>query len=282
MPAYNYPNDPTEIERLDDQYEILKLVMDGRNYFAPFSQENPPKKVLDVATGTGIWAVEMGDEFPDAKIIGTDLSPIQPQYVPLNVRFFIEDSYVFYFLLPPSKISQRLTHHVNPSRMENWDYPELFDYIHTRVTLGCWSDTKAQIVQRAYDNLEPGGWLECQEIECLPGCDDGTMTENHAWLGWANQLCIASERIDRQLNMADQIKGWLEEVGFVDVQQAVFKIPTNGWPKDPRLKYLGLLWQRNVMTGLSGFSLDLFNRVLDKTVEEIEVRTTRWIRGYHI
>ena len=57
----------------------------------------------------------------------------------------------------------------------------------------------------------------------------------------------------------------------MDVQQSVFKIPTNGWPKDPRLKYLGLLWQRNVMTGLSGFSLDLFNRVLDKTVGEIEV-----------
>lgn len=113
MPAYNYPNDPTEIERLDDQYEILKLVMDGRNYMAPFSQENPPKRVLDVATGTGIWAVEMGDEFPEAKIIGTDLSPIQPQYVPLNVRFFIEDSYVFQFLpflVSQTRIFERLTH----------------------------------------------------------------------------------------------------------------------------------------------------------------------------
>ena len=78
--------------------------MDGRNYFAPFSQENPPKKVLDIATGTGIWAVEMGDEFPEAKIIGTDLSPIQPQYVPLNVRFFIEDSYVVLQLTPCSPI----------------------------------------------------------------------------------------------------------------------------------------------------------------------------------
>jgi len=165
--------------------------------------------------------------------------------------------------------------HVYPVRMENWDYPELFDYIHTRVTLGCWSDMKTQIIQRAYDNLEPGGWLECQEMECLPGCDDDTLTDNHAWLGWAKQLCVASEMIDRQLNMANQVKGWLEEVGFVDVQQVVFKIPTNGWPKDPRLKYLGLLWQRNVMTGLSGFSLDLFNRVLEKTVEEIEVSTAR-------
>lgn len=90
--AYNYPNDPTEVERLDDQHEIIKLVMDGRNYLAPFSKDKPPKNVLDIATGTGTWAIEMGDEFPEAKVTGTDLSPIQPQYVPLNVRFYIEDA----------------------------------------------------------------------------------------------------------------------------------------------------------------------------------------------
>jgi hypothetical protein len=39
----------------------------------------------------------MGDEFPDAQIIGTDLSPIQPSHVPPNVRFFVEDSYVSCF-----------------------------------------------------------------------------------------------------------------------------------------------------------------------------------------
>jgi hypothetical protein len=51
--------------------------------------------VLDIATGTGTWAIEMGDKYPEAEIIGTDLSPIQPDFVPPNVRFFIEDSYVF-------------------------------------------------------------------------------------------------------------------------------------------------------------------------------------------
>lgn len=132
---------------------------------------------------------------------------------------------------------------------------------------------KTQIIQRAYDNLEPGGWLECQELECLPGCDDGTMTESFAWLNWATELCKASELIGRQLNMANQIKGWMEEAGFVDVHEKVFKIPTNSWPKDPKLKYLGLLWQRNVTAGLSGFTLDLFNRVLGKTKEETEVRS---------
>jgi len=92
--AYHYPNDPTETERLENQYEIIKEMMDGKLYFAPFSPTNSPRKVLDIATGTGIWAIELGDEFPEAQVIGIGLSPIQPAFVPPNVRFFVEDSYV--------------------------------------------------------------------------------------------------------------------------------------------------------------------------------------------
>lgn len=67
-------------------------MLGGRNHLASFSRANPPRQVLDIATGTGRWAIEMGDEYPEAQIVGTDLSPIQPRYVPPNVRFFVEDS----------------------------------------------------------------------------------------------------------------------------------------------------------------------------------------------
>ena len=95
--AYHYPNDPEEVERLKIQHDIIKVVLDERNYFVPFSQENPPHKVLDIATGTGRWAIEMGDEFPNSKIIGTDLSPIQSSLVAPNVSFYVDDACV---LLP--------------------------------------------------------------------------------------------------------------------------------------------------------------------------------------
>jgi len=88
------PNDELETDRMDNQYEILKILLDGRHYLAPLSRENPPRKILDVATGTGRWAIEMADEFPEAQIIGTDLSPIQPQMVPPNLRFYIDDGSV--------------------------------------------------------------------------------------------------------------------------------------------------------------------------------------------
>lgn len=49
--------------------------MDGKLHFAPIEA---PGKVLDIGTGTGIWAMDLGDEFPEAEVIGTDISPIQP------------------------------------------------------------------------------------------------------------------------------------------------------------------------------------------------------------
>jgi len=83
-----------ELERQDSQYEILKIVLDGRLYLAPLSHQNPPRKILDLATGTGRWAVEIADEFPTAQVIGTDLSPVQPALVPPNLNFYVDDGFV--------------------------------------------------------------------------------------------------------------------------------------------------------------------------------------------
>jgi ubiquinone/menaquinone biosynthesis C-methylase UbiE len=86
-----YPNDAEELDRQDYQYIIIKHLMGGKLYLSPWSQENPPRQVLDIATGTGTWAIEMGDEFKSAKVTGTDLSPVQPRDVPANVSFYVED-----------------------------------------------------------------------------------------------------------------------------------------------------------------------------------------------
>ena len=87
----------SEVERLENQYEILKIVLDGRNSLVPWSKQKPPQKILDLATGTGSWAIDMADEFPEAEIVGTDLSPIQHDLTPPNVQFIIDDAYVVVF-----------------------------------------------------------------------------------------------------------------------------------------------------------------------------------------
>jgi ubiquinone/menaquinone biosynthesis C-methylase UbiE len=85
-----------EKDRLDLQHHLYKLMLDERLYLAPIKKN--PQNVLDIGTGTGLWAIEFGssmrqeyrsiryrmlryhaaDENPSAVVVGTDLSPIQP------------------------------------------------------------------------------------------------------------------------------------------------------------------------------------------------------------
>ncbi|KAK2730374.1 hypothetical protein CKAH01_19104, partial [Colletotrichum kahawae] len=66
---------------------------------------------LDIGTGTGIWPIQFGDEHPEAEVIvGNDLSPIQPDWVPPNVKLIIDDVEL------------------------DWMEPEKYDYIHVTYT----------------------------------------------------------------------------------------------------------------------------------------------------
>ena len=46
-----------ELDRMDVQYEIIKVLFKFKNYFAPLED---PRRILDIGTGTGKWAIEMG------------------------------------------------------------------------------------------------------------------------------------------------------------------------------------------------------------------------------
>ncbi|KAL5604910.1 hypothetical protein BROUX41_001760 [Berkeleyomyces rouxiae] len=244
--SYPYPNDPIETRRLDRQYHILNEVSGGRIHLAPWTLQQPPSNVLDIATGTGIWAMDIADLYPNTQIQGNDLSPIQPKQVPPNVHFFVEDA------------------------EDEWGFAQPFDYIHTRCCLGSFKNFKRNIIQQAFDNLSPGGWFEIQEIQHQAFCDDGTLSPSSPLAFWCRELQEASECLDRQIVIAPYLRQWYEEIGFVDVQEVVYKIPLNTWPRDPKHKAIGSKWERVLLDGLSGFSLALFNRHFARSREEIE------------
>ena len=86
---------------------MMSHLLGDRLFWAPIGSE--PQKVLDLGTGTGIWAIDFADMFPSADVVGTDLSPIQPEWLPPNLRFEIDDA------------------------ESSWTWkPESFDYIHNR------------------------------------------------------------------------------------------------------------------------------------------------------
>ncbi len=210
---YPFPNDVTEVDRLNVQYAMMKYTFSNRNYFAPLAN---PKNILDVGTGTGQWAIEMGDEFPEANIEATDLSPIQPDSVPANVHFYVDDA-----------------------NEEDWCVPAShFDYIHTRVLIGCFSDFR-EIIRKGFHYTKPGGYMESQEMASIALCDDGTMPPNWPFLEWANFTEQAAAEAGKPLEIAPLLKQWYVEAGFVDVREDIFKLPMNAWPRDPYLKQIG-------------------------------------------
>ncbi|KAH8785679.1 S-adenosyl-L-methionine-dependent methyltransferase [Diaporthe sp. PMI_573] len=236
--------------------------MGNRSHLAPWTRDHFPRRVLDVGTGTGDWCFDFAEEFPQTElIIGTDLSNIQPDVGPPNVQFIIDDS------------------------SQEWLDDDL-DYVHTRDTNGCWENMSAQVIQQAFQKLNPGGWLESQEFDIVLRCDDGTAPADHGLRLWLSELDRISRIAGKPCTITPWLKMWYEEAGFVDVHEEIFRLPTCGWPEDPEEKWIGTWMEEMLNSGIDGILRAYQLRVAGLTMEQhqaalIPVRRDLRNRDYH-
>ncbi|KAK1658481.1 S-adenosyl-L-methionine-dependent methyltransferase [Colletotrichum godetiae] len=241
----NLPNDEKENDRLDLQHNLFIRTFDDRLGTAPpNARESEVGRVLDVGTGSGIWAIDFGVEHPDAEVIGVDLSAVQPTFVPPNVQFQVEDI------------------------EEDWHFSLPFDYIHSRMMTGSIADWKIYL-RRCYDNLNPGGYLELNDIDAIPLSDDGTLTEEctltKSFRLWPEAITALGSPFEK----FNRLEGVLTEVGFEDVRVERFKWPTNSWPKDPKFKELGIWNDENLAPNLESMFMAGMTRGLKWSEQEV-------------
>jgi hypothetical protein len=101
---------------------------------------------------------------------------------------------------------------------------------------------------------------------------DGTH-EGTDLMRWGELLCEAARKLGRPMgsDVSEQYAKWMQDAGFVDVQQRMFMWPSSPWPKDPLMKELGRWNQVNILDGLEGFCLALLIRGLGWKQEEVDI-----------
>ncbi|RPA77298.1 putative TAM domain methyltransferase [Ascobolus immersus RN42] len=251
--TYAQPDDNEEQDRLNLYHHVWLLMLRGNLFCAPINPSTC-KTVLDLGTGTGIWAMDFAGHFENASVLGVDLSPIQPLYTPPNVTFLVDDVEEY------------------PWSWIGWDWGfegGEFDYIHCRNLAGSIRDWEAFITE-IWNHTAPGGWVEFGESDCWLYSEDDSYSRAPNLKRYMECLIEATNISGASLDIWRQIEPALRKLGFVDIQKQKLKVPWSPWPKDPHYKEIGKYSKITNESGLASYGVARFKRFLNMPDDEFQ------------
>ncbi|KAK4238403.1 S-adenosyl-L-methionine-dependent methyltransferase [Achaetomium macrosporum] len=244
--VYFAPVDDDEIDRLQYMHEIFNMMFDNRLIFPPLPR---PRRILDCGYGSGAWAIDVAEQYPECEVIGIDVYPYPvPEALPPNLDFQVDD------LNSPSTF---------PSNY--------FDLVHSRMMAGGihadrWMNYLGDILRI----LRPGGWCQMVEIYFNAQSDNGTLTSNHALQVWS-QSYMQSIQPAKDPRAPLRLQSWMTQAGFVEVESRLLTLPLSGWPTDPRDHAIGTANRANVHRLLSSLAVFPFAHALNMSNTDIQL-----------
>ncbi|KAK8014928.1 methyltransferase domain-containing protein [Apiospora arundinis] len=228
--------------RLVIQHELSIEVHAGRLYLAPVSN---PRRVLDVGTGSGEWALDFARSNPASSVLGVDLVPVKTAPSESNCSFCVGDV------------------------EGDWQFsPGNFDYIYARSLARKFSNTR-QYLDSVYANLTPGGFAEFQEWITELRCPNGSL-EGTAMHRWNRGMLQAFKQIGQELDFINGYPAKLADAGFVNITERRYPVPVTCWAPGKRLQRIGSLMRQNTGVILDLYSETVFVGVLGWTKEELQ------------
>lgn len=187
---------------------------------------------------------------PSAHILGTDLSAVQPEFIPPNCAFEVDDVTL------------------------DWTYPlDHFDYIHIREMFGSIPDWR-YLLGQAFSHTKPGGWVEIVEHSVEPTCDDGSIGPDHFYRVWGQTVIECGHKFGKTFSVYRHSKQLMELAGFVDVVEIKFRWPMNAWSNDPKLRELGKWNQLRLHDGIEGMMMRLLTSALKVSLASLKRKWT--------
>lgn len=146
---------------------------------------------------------DFADQYPNAEVIGTDLSPTQPLWVPPNVKFELDDC------------------------TQPWTWQDgTFDFVHIRYLFGAIADWN-ELFRQAYRVTKPGGWVQSCEADAEMLSDDNTIApDSSIELFWNMLYRSAGKKLGvtfQPIQDDVQVKAF-EAAGFEDIQSYTYKV----------------------------------------------------------
>ncbi|PWW78217.1 S-adenosyl-L-methionine-dependent methyltransferase, partial [Tuber magnatum] len=208
----------------------------------------PPSKILDVGTGTGLWAIDTAERYPDAHVFGTDIAPSKLPWAPPNLDMQLEDI------------------------EDDWVFPEnTFDLIHIRSMAGFVTDWPRLLTQ-SLTALKAGGYLEFHDFSSPFECEDGSLAPGSALNLWVKTWEEGAVLSGKNWNtVGPGMPAMMRAIGFENVVDEAYKVYTTGVkPQDARLREMSMCMLQQFLDGAEGITLDMFIRVLGWDKKDVE------------